>query len=174
MKKHLLLIWVSLLGITAATAQQRQTHKVPQELASFFCGYWTGAGEFANGKQIAADVSFTLSLDSCWLSYHHRDKAPNTYEAQSMWGLNAQTGQFIAYVFDNFNGHRKFESDGWKDGKLILTNQESSPGRGQFFQHFIFEKLSDNTFKMSYEISKDGTAWRLVDHLVFTRTTAES
>ena len=73
------------------------------------------------GARIAADLTFTLSLDSCWLVYEHRDGLPNRYKATSMWGMDAQTGELVAYCFDNFQGHRKFENNRAKrssDGRM--------------------------------------------------------
>jgi hypothetical protein len=111
-------------------------------------------------------------MDSSWVNYEHTDRLPNRYKTLSMWGVDAVTGQFTVYAFDNFHGHRKFASDGWKGNKLILTTNEYYPQRGLLFQHFIYEKLSDITFKMTYETSKDGIAWKLGDYLLFTKKIA--
>jgi hypothetical protein len=146
-----------------------QPPKISAEFLNFFIGTWKGEGEFANGKKIAADVSFTLTLDSSWIAYEHTDQLPNRYKSVSMWGLDGTTGQFVAYAFDNFHGHRKFVSDGWKEGKLILTTHEFYPQRGIVFQHFIYEKLSGSSFRMTYETSKDGITWKLGDFLVFNK-----
>ena len=143
--------------------------KLPDEMLQFFLGTWTGEGEFANGKKIAATLQFKLTLDSSWLSSEHTDLPPNRFKAISMWGVDRQTGQFLAYTFDSFNGHRSFVSEGWKNNKLGLTTQEYYTGRGLMFQHFIYEKLDDKRFKMTYEASPDGITWKMVDYLVFTR-----
>lgn len=136
---------------------------------AIFCGPLTGEGQFSNGKKIAADVSFQLSLDSSWLVYTHRDRAPNSYKADSYWGVDRQTGEFVASCFDNFQGHRQFVSNGWKNGRLILTANAYIPQIGLYFEHFIYEKLSGTSFKMRYETSRDGIAWALGDELVFTK-----
>lgn len=142
--------------------------KLDRDLLSFFIGNWKGDGEFANGKKISADLTFKISLDSSWISYEHVDKLPNRYKATSMWGIDA-TGQFVAYAFDNFQGHRKFVSNGWKEGKLILSTSEFYAQRGIVFQHFIYEKIADRSFKMTYETSSDGIRWVLGDYLIFTK-----
>ncbi len=36
-------------------------------------------------------------------------------------------------------------------------------------EHFIYERLSDTQFRMTYETSRDGIAWQMADSLVFTR-----
>jgi hypothetical protein len=164
-------IFLMLLFTTTITPGQSVSQKsnLPDGLLNFFVGNWTGRGEFANGKKISANLSFELSLDSTWLVSKHTDILPNKYKAISMWGVDAVSEQFVAYTFDNFRGNRKFVSNGWKNGKLILTTQEYYPQRGLMFQHFIYKKLSDNSFKMTYEISSDGISWTLGDYLIFKK-----
>jgi hypothetical protein len=170
MKKALILFVIFLCTSLSALAQtNEQSNKLPDDFVRFFVGNWTGDGEFASGKKISADLTFKLSLDNCWLIYEHTDKLPNKYKALSMWGVDSASGEFVAYTFDNFQGHRKFASDGWKEGKLILTTNQFIPKRGQVFQHFIYEKLSDKSFKMTFETSNDGLKWKMVDYLTFTK-----
>jgi hypothetical protein len=155
------------MGQTPAPA-----HRIDTALLGFFSGRWTGEGAFAGGQKIAADLSFSLSLDSCWIVYEHRDQPPNQYKATSMWGLDGTTGQFFAYIFDNFHGHRQMVSNGWKDGRLLLSGQAYIPGVGLYFEHFLYERLSDTQFKMTYETSRDGIVWQLGDWLVFRKVAA--
>ena len=170
MKNKLFLSLFLVCATTYVTAQTTNSNfKLTDEFVNFFVGSWTGDGEFSSGKKISADLTFKITLDSSWISYEHTDKLPNRYKALSMWGIDMLSGQFVAYSFDNFRGHRKFASDGWKDNKLILTTNEYHPQRGLLFQHFIYEKLSDKSFKMTYETSKDGITWKLVDYLVFNK-----
>jgi hypothetical protein len=114
-------------------------------------------------------LSFHLSLDSAWLVSDHRDVPPMSYKATAWWGVDENTKQFVAIVFDNFHGHRSFASRGWVGGKLILTAQSYAPGVGTYFEHFIYERISESQFKMSYETSADAITWRLGDSLVFSR-----
>jgi hypothetical protein len=76
----------------------------------------------------------------------------------------------VAYCFDNFHGHREFAGNDWNNGRLILSTHAYSARAGLVFEHFIYEKLSDNSFKMTYETSRDGIVWTLGDYLTFTRT----
>lgn len=156
------------LGLSASL--QAQTSKqLPAALVQFFLGNWTGEGAFANGNKIAADLSFRLSLDSAWIMYEHTDRPPHNYKALSMWGVDVQTGELVDYVFDNFHGHRKFSSEGWKDGKLMLTRQVSQLTNNIVYERFVYEQLSPQSFKMTYERSLDGNTWKLGDYLTFTR-----
>jgi hypothetical protein len=138
-------------------------------MLSFFRGQWHGEGAFANGKKISANVSYELSLDSSWMIENHEDVPPNQYKSVSMWGTDASNNQFIAYVFDNSGNHRKFVSNGWQPGKLILSTKEYWKGQGNVFEHFIYEEKSWDSFKMSFEVSKDGEKWEMVDSLLFRK-----
>jgi len=169
MKKIFFFILLIACGRQAFSQAGNTPHRPDTDLLQFFVGHWTGEGQFSNGKKIAADVSFQLSLDSSWLVYMHRDRAPNSYKADSYWGVDQQTGEFVASCFDNFQGHRQFVSNGWKNGRLILTANAYIPQIGLYFEHFIYEKLSETSFKMRYETSRDGIAWALGDELVFTK-----
>jgi hypothetical protein len=165
-----LLTLVTLLFTTfELSAQQQPSHKLPTDLISFFAAKWEGAGEFANGRKIEADLVFSLPLDSAWLSCSHTDRSPNKYKTTLMWGVDKTTGRFLAYNFDNYQGHRQFESDGWIDNKLVLSNSQNAPGIGIVYEHFIYQKITNDSFKMTYETSRDGQSWKMIDYLVFKR-----
>lgn len=170
MKRLFIFLLFLFNGAFNLQAQTTNTvNKLPQDFTNFFIGTWTGSGEFANGRKISADLSFKISLDSCWILSQHTDKLPNSYKALSMWGIDLINGRFLAYTFDNFHGHREFESGGWKDGKLILTTNEFNKQGLRIFQHFIYARLSANSFKMTFEISRDSIIWKLGDYLIFNR-----
>jgi hypothetical protein len=169
MKRYFLLV----LLISGTTIAYSQQHTVARSLdtafVKFFTGKWAGTGKFANGKNIAADLIVTMSLDSSWMQITYTDKDPNKYKAQSFWGVDQSNGEFIAYTFDNFHGHRKFSSEGWKNNKLILTTNQYNAQYGMLYQHFIYEKLNPDSLKITYEVSTDAISWRLGDSLVFKR-----
>jgi len=163
---------IALFGCVMVGARgysQAPLAKLDPDLVAFFTGHWKGEGAFAQGQKIQAEVSFTPSLDSAWLVYEHRDVPPGVYKATSMWGEDAPGGQFVAFTFDNFHGHRQWLSSGWSGGKLVLSTGGYSSPAGMMFEHFIYERLSATQFKMTYEVSRDGITWRLGDWLVFTR-----
>jgi hypothetical protein len=139
--------------------------RLDPDLIAFFTGHWAGKGEFANGAPIAAEVTFEPSLDSAWLLYEHRDVPPGGYKATSMWGVDEATRTFVGFTFDNFHGHRQWKSDGWIEGRLVL----STGSAGTMREHFIYARISATQFKMTYEVSGDGINWRMGDWLVFTR-----
>src|SRR5258708_10139417 len=118
MEKIFLFLLAFNASIVLPTAAQTDNapHRPDPDLLHFFMGYWKGEGEFANGKKVAADVSFQLSLGICWLVYTHRGKLPDSYKADSDLGVDPQTGGFLADLFWHFQGHRQVVSNGWEKG----------------------------------------------------------
>jgi hypothetical protein len=167
MKKGIILLIGCLVAGGARAQGAAPAARLDTGLVHFFVGHWAGKGQFSNGTPIEADVLFRLDLDSSWLVYEHRDRAPNSYRANSMWGVD-QSGQFVGYTFDNFHGHRQWMSNGWAGGKLILSGV-TGMGAAVLFEHFIYERISPTQFKMTYEGSRDGINWILGDWLVFTK-----
>ena len=183
MKLHAVLIFAifSRVVVGAAMAQDPPPMRLDSAMVRFFTGDWVGQGAFANGRSISAKLSFRLTLDSSWLVCEHRDDPPGQYAATLFWGVDRVTGQFLAYAFDNFQGHRVFTGNFTggaagngagglhADWHLVLTGQAFAPGVGTYYEHFIYQRLTDTTFKMSYETSMDAITWRLGDSLTFTR-----
>jgi hypothetical protein len=157
--------------LTTAPVLAQTPARLDSSLVNYFTGEWTGEGHFSNGNPIAATVAFHLALDSAWLICDHHDRPPHQYKATSYWGSDAGTGQFVALNLDNFHGHRSFGSRGWSGGRLVLTAQGYYAGVGTYFEHFIYQRLSDAQFRMTYETSGDGITWKTTDSLVFTRRT---
>lgn len=169
MKKFCTLLTILLAGFALSmNAQTSSNQKLPGEQLAFYTGKWNGKGEFASGRKIEADITFAPALDSAWLVQTHIDKAPNTYKAVSYWGIDPQTKQPLTTLFDNFNGQRQFQST-TEGNKITLSCSVNDPKRGLYYQHFIYEKLSENSFKMTFEMSKDGNTWKMVDYLIFER-----
>ena len=141
--------------------------RLPEDLAAFFVGEWSGAGEFASGRKIEADVSFTPDLDGQWLAYRHIDRAPNKYKAAGMWGFERSSNSFVMTVNDSFGGARTFTSTGWQDGRIVFNRGVLSAGAK--LERFTFLRVAADGFKMAYETSDDGDAWKMIDHVVFTK-----
>ncbi|MDF0717146.1 hypothetical protein PY092_13365 [Muricauda sp. 334s03] len=167
MKKYFILLLV--IGSFTFVNAQNSDHKLTDDFINFFVGNWYGEGEFSSGKKISANLTFKMTLNNNWLSYEHTDLPPNKYKALSYWGIDRSTGEFVAYSVNNLQGHKRFSSNGWVDGKLILSADRYFPGQGLVFEHFIYEKKSEKSFKMTYEMSKDGMDWKMIDYLVFNK-----
>jgi hypothetical protein len=158
---------IALIFCLAGAARAADTPPaLNEDMASFFAGHWNGAGAFGNGKKIEANVEFQRELDGQWLLYRHTDKAPNSYKALGLWGVDKATGTLVMTVSDNFGNARRFESGGWVDGKVEFVKVGAAGTRRE---RFIFERKSPTLFRMSYEWSADGSSWKLGDFLDFER-----
>ncbi len=177
-----ILILLTGFGVSISAQEKTQTKSVPPakfktpnvvplEVAKYFVGEWEGEGEFASGKKIEADVSFTMELDNQRLLYRHADRLPNKYKALGTWGYDQETNKFMMIVQDNFGGSRVFESDGWKNGKIVFLKDIPASATA-YPERFIFEDKSPNLFKMTYEASRDGKTWKLGDYINFKRKSA--
>jgi hypothetical protein len=150
-----------------AQAKPQAPVPVPPALASFFGGEWSGRGQFASGRPIEADVSFRLELDGQWLQYRHADRAPNSYKALGMWGVDSTTRKLVMTINDNGGGARTFEGGGWNDGAVTFLRTISvEPLREE---RFVFTRLAENRFRMAYEVHVAPKDWRMIDELVFER-----
>jgi len=165
----LILLFLFCVGVTTIQAQSK---RVDKDMASFFTGTWSGTGQFANGKTIEADVTFTVATDSSCLISMYADRAPNRYKASAVFGIESSTGKFSAQFLNNFTGLKDFTSDGWRDGKIVLANQEDYKGRGTLYQQFIYEKIDGDHFKATYMYGMDRSKLKEGDHLIFTRSAA--
>src|SRR5262249_6906101 len=112
--------------------------------------------------------SFTTELDNQKLLYRHTDRAPNRYKALGTWGYERDTGKFVMVVEDNFGGSRRFESDGWVNGKIIFL-KDVPLSASNFPERFTFERQTGSTFKMTYEAKRNGQDWKMGDYLIFNR-----
>lgn len=140
---------------------------VPADLASFFTGEWSGRGQFASGRPIEADVSFHPELDGQWLQYRHTDRAPNKYKALGMWGIETASHKLVMTLNDSSGTARAFTSDGWAGGALTFARTVSREPLRE--ERFSFTRLSDNSFRMVFEVRADDKPWRMIDQLVFER-----
>jgi hypothetical protein len=157
------------LVLTAGTAIAQKPVRPDSSLVAFFLGEWKGDGAFANGRKISATIDFRLTLDSVWLVNEHQDVPPNNYKATNYWGTDPSTGEFVGYTFNNFNGHRGWSSTGWSGGRLVLSGSSHSASYGNFYEHFIYERLGPDQFRMTWESSRDSVTYQLGDSLRFTR-----
>jgi hypothetical protein len=173
----LLLLAFAAAGATAqvpanpAPAQQQRKPQppvpVPADLANFFTGEWSGRGQFASGRPIEADVSFQPELDGQWLQYRHTDRAPNSYRALGMWGIENGTRKLVMTLNDSGGGVRTFTSEGWNDGSVIFVRTISvDPLREE---RFVFKRIAEHSFHMAYEVHAGEQPWRMIDQLTFER-----
>ena len=92
MKNVIILLVGCLVGMGARGQGAAPAARLDTGLVGFFAGHWAGKGQFSNGKPIEADVVFRVDLDSCWIVYEHRDRAPNDYRATSSGVIERSEG----------------------------------------------------------------------------------
>jgi hypothetical protein len=165
---RLALALVGVAGAEAAHAQAATPRPLDSEMVAYFSGRWTCAGQFSNGKPIEAGMSFAPVLEGKWLEQTHTDRAPNTFQAISMWGVDGASGEGFSMLFDNFGGARRFESSGWSN-RSISFERSSLPADPARRERFTYRAEADGTFRMSYDITRDGKEWRMVDTLLCRR-----
>jgi hypothetical protein len=159
MNAALLTLFPSLLLV-----QQPPAPSIDAEAAALFDGRFGCQGEFANGRKIEADVNFEKQMDGKWLAYTHTDRPPNRYRALGYWGTDRETGNFVMLLVDIGGGARLFTSQGWKNG-AVTFERAPLPGQGEHAERFRFEKQSEASFRMTYEV-RAGDSWRLGDFIV--------
>lgn len=169
MKPKLLGVIALFCSINFSLKAQSSAHHLSTAVVQYFSGEWDGQGSFANGKTITSHLVVHPTLDSAWLSFQHEDKSAPFYKSQALWGTDGQTGEFEAYIFDNYQGHRQFSSSGWHDDQIILTDHVFYPKHGLVYEHFIYQKQDAKHFILTYEVSQDGIHWRLGDKVNYTK-----
>ncbi|NIG56539.1 hypothetical protein [Chitinophaga sp. Cy-1792] len=167
--KKLSLLTLALAGLFLTTNAQQPVKKLSANFINYFAGYYNGAGTFSNGKPIKANAEIHLAMDSSWLIYDHKDVPPNQYNAHSLWGMEAN-GDIIAFIFDNFGGHRQFKGKFSAENGLLLNNAYLDKNGNKHYEHFIYQQLpAGGPLKMSYEVSQDSITWRMIDTLHLIR-----
>ena len=152
--------WFLLLLLSSSSKLYAATPELKPELAplAYFIGDWDCSGKFdASGKAISAHQHFAPELDGAWITFRHDDTPPFNYHALSEWGWDPTEKKFVMTVQDSFGGVRLFYSNGWTSAQLQwdgdAVGKASNPA-----QRFIFERIDDRHFKVSYFTLKNN-AW---------------
>jgi hypothetical protein len=172
----LALIAVSTFGPRLNSAPRNEdpasgASSLKKELAplAYFGGHWTCTGVFpSTGKEIASDLVARVGLDGAWLVLRHDDAPPNRFHATELWGFDQKSQQFVAYIFDNFGGARKFTSPGWADIQWIWSGESSTSGPAAS-ERFVFTRVSAEALTTSYEVKRGSADWAIGDKLTCKR-----
>jgi hypothetical protein len=150
-------------GIAGPSANVKLKPEV-ESLASFE-GKWACRGIFpSNGKQIESQIVFAADLEGAWLTVRHDDLPPNRFHAFELWGFDPAEKQYVAFLFDNFGGVRKFISSGWTEDKLIWMG-ESSKTDPPSVQRFVYKRDNPSQFVVNWEVKKGTADWAVGDTL---------
>ncbi len=55
----------------------------------------------------------------------HDDMPPDRFHALELWGFDSSAKNFVAFIYDNFGGVRKFTSDGLAGDQLIWKGEST-------------------------------------------------
>lgn len=141
--------------------------KLKPEVEAFaiFEGKWACRGVFpSNGKTIESQIVFSPELEGAWLLARHDDLPPNRFHAFELWGFDPAEKQFVAFLYDNFGGVRRFTSSGWVGDKLIWIG-ESSKTDAATVQRFVYKRDNPSQFALNWEVKKGAADWAIGDTL---------
>jgi hypothetical protein len=128
-------------------------------------GKWACQGVFpSNGKKIESQIAFAPDLDGAWLVKRHDDLPPNLFHDAEYWGFDSATKQFVAFIYDNFGGVRRFTSSGWTDDKLTWLGEpsKSDPPR---LERFVYKRDSPTQIEVNWEVKSGAKDWAIGDTL---------
>jgi hypothetical protein len=81
-----------------------------------------------------------------------------------LWGFDPAEKQFVAFLYDNFGGVRRFTSSGWVEDKLIWIG-ESSKTDPPTVQRFVYKRDNPSQFALNWEVKKGAADWAIGDAL---------
>jgi len=133
-------------------------------------GRWFCEGKFANGGPIAADLAFTLRFEGHGLQFEHRDRAPNVFVANALWGPDSKNHQLVSVGFAGTASAPSpafFIAKTWSATSLTfeaqtLTSPPLAPNRFTY-------SLVDAKLTVTWELQRNGT-WSLGDRLECARS----
>jgi hypothetical protein len=130
-----------------------------RELFTALAGQWACAGSFADGRPLAADLTFTRRNEGRSLAYHHADRAPNTFIQDATWGPDAPNDAIVSLAFagnESTLGPQLFVAKEWSASKIVLVAQTltSPPFRPNRFTYTLTDA---KTLTVLWEVERDGT-----------------
>ena len=155
--------WRVLLAITPALAfAASATSGNGIATMDYFLGAWDCAGHFpSNGKAIASTVRFDREAAVGAIVQRHDDRTPFEYHAMELWVYQPTAATFSSAIADNFGGVREFHSAGWQGDDLTWQSMAGvSPT-----QRFVYHRIDAGTFRLDWDVSKDGTRYVVGDTL---------
>jgi len=135
-------------------------------------GGWSCTGALANGRPLAADLSFTPAMDGRLLRFRHADRAPSSYVQEATWGASPTRHEIVslAYAAGTATAAPEpalFVAREWTAHSLTLVADtlQSPPWAPNRFAYTV---AGPDSLKMVWEVERGG-AWRMGDWLACTR-----
>ncbi|PCI59879.1 MAG: hypothetical protein COB37_10560 [Kordiimonadales bacterium] len=175
MRLPIIVFCTIIAAASVAKAQDENTagNRDPAKLASFFqsfVGEWTCEGKSARGYDTAAKISVSSEYDGKVLTYRHTGLKGNTNQMIGIWSFDKPEQNLMVsrhFVAANGNFGDVYLGTEWSENRLVLTAKELwKPLWAE--NHFIYEITGTSSFKVTWEIKKDG-AWAFGDDLACSR-----
>ena len=167
------IVVVASLRRAEMVAQQTDRSADLMEASRLFAdvvGQWVCTGSFSDGRPLAADLSFAATMDGRTVRYVHRDRSPNRFVQEAMWGPDIANHQLVSVAFMGSAETLTpalFVSTKWSARSVIL---ESRPLTSPPFatNRFTYTLEALNTLRVVWEVLRDGK-WSVGDELRCTR-----
>lgn len=170
MKRRILGSTVLLICLLAVVGAQ--TNSAPnnledaRQLFAAIAGSWSCTGSFADGRALASDITLTPEADGRALRYHHRDRAPNSFVQDALWGPDAKNNALVSLAFAGnaqILAPQLFVAHTWSATHIVfeaqaLTSPPFAPNR------FTYKLEDPNTLRMIWEVERQGN-WTVGDQL---------
>lgn len=163
----LLVAFIASISTGGAAAAVPRAPAAPVASLAYFLGSWQCNGSFpSSGKAISSKMRFESDLAGSAIVKHHDDVAPSSYHDIEVWSYSNDDKRFNAFVADNFGGMRRFASDGWHGAVLTWSSaSDVTP-----IQQFVYTRLTADSMRVDWQISKDGTHYVVGDTLTCSKS----
>ncbi|MGH9520666.1 MAG: hypothetical protein ACRD2D_13495 [Terriglobales bacterium] len=128
---------------------------------AFFIGSWTCQGTFANGRAVAGTIRFDSQLDGKALVMHQDDKPPGQFHAAAYWTADRTTNKWTALMQDSSGGARFFVGDA--EAQTLTLLDSPILGHKPFAERFRYEKVSADSFRVTWQVQAPSGEWRTGD-----------
>jgi len=140
-------------------------------VSDFLTGHWVGSGQFTRtGAPVASTFRFSKILGAEALAVEHAEIEPNSFAYAGVISMDTVSGDIVLLLASNKGGGgRLMRSRGWTGETMAF---EAAPELHAWFarERVTFERLGPDSFKTTYEMSRDaGATWRVGDIQTFQR-----
>jgi len=132
----------------------------------FWLGEWelTWPGEHTGlpaGQTGRGTNRIRAILDSCVIEESFSAESPVSLRGLSFSVYNRHTGEWQQTWVDNEGSYLDF-TGGFRDGKMILVRQATTPEGSEFLQRMVWHNLTPTELDWNWEASHDeGKTWQL-------------
>jgi hypothetical protein len=169
MKRYIAMLGCFVLFAPCLFGQAENSPEAATRLFTALAGSWSCSGAFADGRPLAADVTFTPQAEGRSLLYRHRDRAPNSFVQDALWGPDEKNHAILSLAFAGDAKHlvpELFVANSWTATSIVfeakpLTSPPFAPNRFTY-------KVEGETFRMVWEVQRQ-SGWAVGDEIQCVR-----